>query len=302
MMDGREHACLPGREALREALTNCTDPMRAIEEFQEENGILLPSLRPMLPLLDLHGVRRLDFHTSVREELKGRLMKQIESLANQEGREKQKKLEEMLERSFPFIKVPALRPVVMCLLRNMKCVDQKYIKLLVSDKSLYRECDIQVKRQIWHDNKDLFAEEVLPLLSEYLNEREEALWGLTRLLAMVDRSLVLYDMLVQIVRTVFRRTRNTHYCTLRVELLMALHDLEVQEITAVDRSHKFTWCLDACIRERNMDEKRSRELQSILEIKRGQEELLCDLAMTLCDPYAINFLGPVGVEDHDPPC
>uniref|UniRef100_A0A224YWI0 Negative elongation factor b n=1 Tax=Rhipicephalus zambeziensis TaxID=60191 RepID=A0A224YWI0_9ACAR len=314
-MDGREQACLPGREALREALTNCTDPMRAIEEFQEENGILLPSLRPMLPLLDLHGVRRLDFHTSVREELKGRLMKQIESLANQESREKQKKLEEMLERSFPFIKVPALRPVVMCLLRNMKCVDQKYIKLLVSDKSLYRECDIQVKRQIWHDNKDLFAEEVLPLLSEYLSEREEALWGLTvtaespsaffgstpkqrrqgavlqRLLAMVDRSLVLYDMLVQIVRTVFRRTRNTHYCTLRVELLMALHDLEVQEITAVDRSHKFTWCLDACIRERNMDEKRSRELQSILEIKRGQEELLCDLAMTLSDPYAINFLG-----------
>ncbi|XP_049275438.1 negative elongation factor B-like [Rhipicephalus sanguineus] len=314
-MDGREQACLPGREALREALTNCTDPVRAIEEFQEENGILLPSLRPMMPLLDLHGVRRLEFHTSVRDELKGRLMQQIESLANQEGREKQKKLEEMLERSFPFIKVPALRPVVMCLLRNMKCVDEKYIKLLVSDKSLYKECDIQVKRQIWHENKDLFAEEVLPLLSQYVNEREEALWGLTvaaespsaffgstpkqrrqgavlqRLLAMVDRSLVLYDMLVQIVRAVYRRTRNTHYCTLRVELLMALHDLEVQEITAVDRSHKFTWCLDACIREKNMDDKRSRELRSILEIKRGQEELLCDLSMTLCDPYAINFLG-----------
>ncbi|MPC91770.1 Negative elongation factor B [Portunus trituberculatus] len=32
-----------------------------------ENGILLPSLRPMLHLLDLHGVKRLDFHNSIME-------------------------------------------------------------------------------------------------------------------------------------------------------------------------------------------------------------------------------------------
>jgi hypothetical protein len=29
----------------------------------------------------------------------------------------------------------------------------------------------------------------------------------------------------------------------------------------VDPCHKFTWCLDACIREKNVDIKRSRELQ-----------------------------------------
>lgn len=29
----------------------------------------------------------------------------------------------------------------------------------------------------------------------------------------------------------------------------------------MDPCHKFTWCLDACIRERNVDIKRSRELQ-----------------------------------------
>ncbi|XP_050023576.1 negative elongation factor B-like [Dermacentor andersoni] len=316
-MAGLKEVGLPGREALREALTNCTDPLRAIEEFQEENAILLPSLRPMLSLLDIHGVRRLDFHTSVRDELKGHLMRQIETLAKQEGHEKQKKLKDMLEKSFPYIKDPALRPVVMCILKNMKSMDEKYIKLLVSDKSLYKECDIQVKRQIWHDNKDLFADEVLPLLSQYVSEKEEALGGLAasvagespsaffgptpkqrrqgavvqRLLAMVDRSLVLYKMVVQFARNMFLRTQNAHYCTLRVDLLMALHDLEIQEITAIDRSHKFAWCLDACIREKSMDAKRSRELQAILEVKRGQEELLCDLAMTLCDPYAINFLG-----------
>lgn len=37
---------------------------------------------------------------------------------------------------------------------------------------------------------------------------------------------------------------------------------------------------------------RSRELQGFLDnVKRGQEQVLGDLSMTLCDPYAINFLA-----------
>lgn len=64
---GLEVLGIPGGSYLREALTSCSDPLLAIEEFQIENGILLPSLRPMMPLLDLHGVKRLDFHISVME-------------------------------------------------------------------------------------------------------------------------------------------------------------------------------------------------------------------------------------------
>ena len=70
-MYGLEEAGIPGKEYLRDSLTNCSDPLRAIEEFQTENGILLPSLRPMLPLLDLHGVKRLDFHFSVSRRVEG---------------------------------------------------------------------------------------------------------------------------------------------------------------------------------------------------------------------------------------
>lgn len=37
---------------------------------------------------------------------------------------------------------------------------------------------------------------------------------------------------------------------------------------------------------------RSRELQGFLDsIRRGQEQVLGDLSMILCDPYAINFLA-----------
>ena len=104
-------------------------------------------------------------------------------------------------------------------------------------------------------------------------------------------------MALQLLRTIFLRTRNVHYCTLRAELLMALHDLEVQEIIPVDPCHKFTWCLDGCIREKSVDINRSRELQGFLDnIKRGQEQVLGDLSMIFCDPFSINFLATSAIK------
>lgn len=38
---------------------------------------------------------------------------------------------------------------------------------------------------------------------------------------------------------------------------------------------QFTWCLDACIREKFVDAKRARELQGFLDsMKKGQEQVL----------------------------
>ena len=45
---------------------------------------------------------------------------------------------------------------------------------------------------------------------------------------MIGHSVKLYDMVLQFLRTLFLRTKNVHYCTLRAELLMAFHDLEVK--------------------------------------------------------------------------
>ncbi|EAA00225.3 AGAP012109-PA [Anopheles gambiae str. PEST] len=300
------------------SLSECDDPLKAIETFQVENGILLPSLRPMLPLLDLHGVRRLDFHTSVLEELRDKLIAHINELGAKEGRQRDAKLKELLVKSFPVVRVKALRPVVMCILRNTPHIEDKYLRILVRDRELYQDTDTEVKRQIWRDNQSLFGDEVSPLLSQYIREKEHILFDhlnlnnlfftptpkvrrqgevVQKLAHMIGNSVKLYDMVLQFLRTLFLRTRNVHYCTLRAELLMALHDLEVQDIISVDPCHKFTWCLDACIREKNVDMKRSRELQGFLDnIKRGQEQVLGDLSMTLCDPYAINFLATSAIK------
>lgn len=59
-----------------------------------------------------------------------------------------------------------------------------------------------------------------------------------KLTQMVGKNVKLYDMVLQFLRTLFLRTRNVHYCTLRAELLMSLHDLDVSDICTVDPCHK----------------------------------------------------------------
>merc|ERR1719242_2212457 len=277
----------------------------------------------MLPLLDLHGLKRLDFHNSVLEDLREKLITQIESVSNQDRnnpKERERKLKELLVKSFPVIKIKQLRPVVMCVLKHLSYIEDKYLKDLVRDKELYQDCDIVIKRHLWRDNQSLFGDEVSPYLSRYIKEKEGVLYNhesispddgffasspksrrqaevIQKLAEMIGSNVKLYDMTLQFLRTLFLRTRNVHYCTLRSELLMALHDREVQDIIGVDPCHKFTWCLDACIREKNVDVKRSRELQGFLDaIRRGQEQVLGDLSMTLCDPFAINFLSTSGMK------
>lgn len=110
-----------------------------------ENGILLPTLQSALPFLDLHGTPRLEFHQSVFDELREKLMEQVAVIG--EGKEEDRcvkfwfglrlwvlwrnngliavlinrygKLEELLEKSFPLVKMPSIQPVVMQVLKHL---------------------------------------------------------------------------------------------------------------------------------------------------------------------------------------
>lgn len=133
----------------------------------------------MLPLLDLHGIRRLDFHVSVLEELREKLVKRINEIGKErteKGPASDRRLKELLSKSFPAIRVQSLRPVVMCCLRNTPVIDDKYLRVLVREKELYNDADTEVKRQIWKDNQSLFGDEVSPLFSKYIIEKEQILF------------------------------------------------------------------------------------------------------------------------------
>ncbi|KAK0065609.1 negative elongation factor B-like isoform X1 [Biomphalaria pfeifferi] len=294
------------------ALTTSADPLNAIQEFQNLNGIDAESLKIALPFLDLHGVKRLTLNLSIFETIREKLLQKIAELAASNEPESIQKLETLLDNSFPAIKNKDIRPVVMATMKHLPKVKEEYLQYLLEDKELYTEAATEVKRQIWENNQSLFGDEVQPLLAQYLKEKEWSLYRhdspgltffssnpkqrrqketLTQLLEMIGSNVKLYDMVLQFLRTLFLRTRNTHYCTLRVELLMAIHDLELNSICSKDPCHKFTWCVDACIREKTVNAMRSRELQGFLDsVKKGQEFVLGDLSMVLSDPYALNII------------
>ena len=150
-MSGLEELGIPGSEQLAEALTVSAKPERAIAEFQEHNCILLPSLRPAMPFLDLHGVKRLDFHMSTLEEMRDRLMKRVEELAASGREEDVKILEDLLEKSFPVVKVKNIRPVVLSILEHLPQIEEHYLVKILADEELFRDTAVPVKRQIWQD-------------------------------------------------------------------------------------------------------------------------------------------------------
>ena len=133
-----------------------------------------------------------DFHNSVLEDLRERLVQQIGMLNKAPttpssssssssapppppltAKERERKLKELLIKSFPVIKIKQLRPVVMAVLKQMSFIEDKYLRVLVRDKELYADCDIVIKRHLWRDNQSLFGDEVSPFLSQYIKEKEQ---------------------------------------------------------------------------------------------------------------------------------
>ena len=96
---------------------------------------------------------------------------------------------------------------------------------------------------------------------------------LQQLIKMLGSSVPLYNLLCQFLRTLYLRTHVSHYCTLRADLIMLLHEQD-NIIMDSDRCHKFAWCLDASIRAATIDEKKLKELYNFLDTIEGGDEVL----------------------------
>lgn len=302
-MSGFEESGLPGKNAIREGFSSCKNADTFISSFQQDNCVLLPSLHPALPLLELQDVRRQNFHHSIMVDLSDKLMKRIDDEPDE------KKLCELLDHIFQFVHVASLRPIIMSTMKKLQVIKTEYIDLIAANQTIYADAPIEVKRYVWMKKHALFGDAVGPILNKYVDEKRSLLYSVEnikvkhffsipprqrrqkqvvkQLVEMIGNSVELYNLVLQFLRTLFLRTKEEHYCSLRDELLMAFHDADIKEIRQVDPCHKFCWCLDACIRDRSIDSKRLKELQIFIDgIKKGQAEVMGDIAMVLCDPYA----------------
>ena len=291
-MAGFEESGLAGKHSIRRGFIESRDPESFISTFQQENCVLLSSLHPALHLLDLQDVKRVIFHQSVISDLSEKLIKRIN-----DSEYSDQKLKELLDHTIQFIHVDTLRPVIMTALKKLSEIKPETIELISLNEKIYQDCPIEVKRRVWMKKHPLFGDAVGPVLNRYILEKQNLLYStentklqnffslpprerrqkpiVKQLVEMIGCSIDLYNLVLQFLRTLFLRTKEENYCSLRSELLMAFHDADIKEIRQVDPCHKFTWCLDACIRDKSIDTRRLKELQTFLDsIKKGQEEVI----------------------------
>ena len=66
----------------------------------------------------------------------------------------------------------------------------------------------------------------------------------------------------------FLSTKNWYYASIRSLLLMKLHDVDVIDLNSSENIYKFTWSLNACIKDRKIETKKIKELESIVDSKK----------------------------------
>ncbi|EAL65286.1 hypothetical protein DDB_G0284195 [Dictyostelium discoideum AX4] len=310
-----------GSEKILTSLSTTTYPLQFISQFQQENGISkksLPTVSPVLNLLDLHQIPRGDLYLNLLSSLKKDLLLKINTLNKHE-------LEKLLEQTFPYIGFEELQEIPMNVMKRLTPeVPVAFLLKLAEAEELYEQCPIEVKRQIWIVNEELFKEKIKPLINQYIedpifiqdmNEQlllsssttVDPLFAVSHLPAkrrennsvlqeMVElfgtKSPDLYQMFINQIKRSFADSGNYLLCNLRAEILMAIHDKSIPEIYDTDASHNIAWCLDACIRDNTLDARRIKEIQTNLSssVHHQNSSTLGDTAMVFANPIAVNCI------------
>ncbi|KAN0047586.1 hypothetical protein ACTA71_001969 [Dictyostelium dimigraforme] len=193
-----------------------------------------------------------------------------------------------------------------------------FLLKLAEAEELYEQCPIEVKRQIWIVNEELFKDKIKPLINQYIEDpvfiqdmneqlllsssttidplfavshlpakRRENNSVLQEMVELFGKSTELYQMFINQIKRVFSDTGNFLLCNLRAEILMVIHDKSISEIYDTDATHNIAWCLDACIRDNTLDARRIKEIQTNLH---QNSSTLGDTAMVFANPIAVNCI------------
>ncbi|KAN0014855.1 hypothetical protein ACTFIU_001174 [Dictyostelium citrinum] len=309
-----------GSEKILTSLSTTNYPLQFISQFQHENGISkksLPTVSPVLNLLDLHQIPRGDLYLNLLTSLKKDLLLKINTLNKHE-------LEKLLEQTFPYIGFEELQEIPMNVMKRLTPeVPVAFLLKLSEAEELYEQCPIEVKRQIWIVNEELFKEKIKPLINQYIEDpvlnqdineqlllsssttidplfavshlpakRRENNSVLQEMVELFGKSSELYQMFINQIKRSFSDSGNYLLCNLRAEILMAIHDKSISEIYDTDASHNIAWCLDACIRDNTLDARRIKEIQTNLSssVHHQNSSTLGDTAMVFANPIAVNCI------------
>ncbi|KAK9692718.1 hypothetical protein K7432_014216 [Basidiobolus ranarum] len=268
---------------------------------------LLPNIQAIYPLLDHLEYTRAEVHGSFLDSLKLRMLEKIQKEDLDEER-----FHKLLKKTLPYIHLKELREVPVKLLsKHPERIPKEVLESISQQSDVYAECPVEVKRQLWLNDNTLFRDYVVPKLQRYHYDMDH--YGIGRelrhkdvvkitklrrehstikdLVNVIGTNITLYDLVLGFLRTLFLSTGYTNYCTLRFDLLMAMHEADVNEIYEKDPCHQLVWALDACIRTQSMDERRVRDMQKFFDGVMKEDPVYGDIAMILLGPFTANMLS-----------
>lgn len=81
-----------------------------------------------------------------------------------------RRLLSMLDSTFAYISFPELRPVPLKLMRRLERVPDHFLRELAANDAFYKECPLEVKRQIWEVADAHFRTEMAPLVELFVKQ------------------------------------------------------------------------------------------------------------------------------------
>ncbi|KAI9027163.1 cofactor of BRCA1-domain-containing protein [Phycomyces nitens] len=297
----------PAEETIKAHLSQSGDPLEAIRTIQRIYGLNLPGIEAMYPLLDLAGYSRHEVHLYCLDALNKAILARIDSpdfTLND--------FNDLYRRTSPYIHIPYMQPVPMALLKKFeKYVDEDVLASLKDNVEVFENCPLNIKQRIWKQDEGFFQGQMLNVLNDYHhNERLQALAMnlkpesyqsvieerrshpiVLKIMDIIGGDPKLYTMFMAMLRLVFEATPYPSLSSLRVDLLMNIHDQDIEEVYKTDECHKLIWSLDTCIRSQNMDEAIIGKIKECFDKTVNGQPLYAEFAMILMDPIISNFLS-----------
>uniref|UniRef100_A0A0N4ZEG6 Negative elongation factor B n=1 Tax=Parastrongyloides trichosuri TaxID=131310 RepID=A0A0N4ZEG6_PARTI len=299
------------------------DIRETISFVQKACRISLPTpLDPIFQMLDYHGLRRHGIHEKIFKALEEKMIETIRVLGSVRCYESHIKIEKILDRFFDLHKVPCIKPIVLESLKYAEKVNQNYLEEIMENKELYDACCITVKQQIWFVNVELYKEECLKVIDEYIRKKEKIAmyldsnalnffnfetsrarknWREVQLLAnMSNDSMELYDHLMSFIQQRFVETGCFHYCSLKVEVMVVAFERR-QPMTEEILISQFLNIMDTCVRDRQLETQTLSKIRAIFEPSKQNTkdpsyrslndiEFFYEMSMIASDPHIINFI------------
>eukprot|EP00891_Asterochloris_glomerata_P009209 jgi/Astpho2/9209/Aster-07167 len=274
-----------GKSFVQQLLAN-SKPAEALRDIQQRGGMANPRCKPLLGMLDYLHVSRLDAHKHVLESATAVLLKRIQSMQT-EGLLKLL-ADTFIYVSLPMLLgLSELRGIPMAVLDRLEKVPAEYLTTLAESKDLFDELSPKVQRQVHEQDKRVLQSHSAPLMVNYIykstvvqgslnmDEFCEPIKGVTafgragpgraqlrntndslqRLWTLMAGSPKIYRGIIDLTVTKFRDSdslyigiKETGYCILRSQLLMACHDKpQFRHLAMQDPCHQLAWTLDSAI-------------------------------------------------------